>query len=53
MTTPLTAYLKGYHAGIASLGISVNPFKRGTEESNEWLRGYHEGYGVYDGGYPE
>ena len=45
MTTPLSAYLKGYHAGIACLGISLNPFKRGTDESNEWLRGYYEGYG--------
>lgn len=53
MTTPLTAYLKGYHAGLASLGIAANPFVRGSDESNEWMRGYHEGYGVYDGGYPE
>lgn len=42
--TPLTAYLKGYHAGLAELGILVNPFEWGTEQSNEWLRGYHEGY---------
>ena len=46
MTTPLTAYLKGYHAGIASVGISMNPFTRGTDESNDWLRGYYHGYGA-------
>lgn len=44
MTTPLTAYLQGYHAGLASLGIAANPFALGTENSNEWMRGYHEGY---------
>lgn len=44
MTTPLTSYLQGYHAGLAALGISANPFARGSEDSNEWMRGYHEGY---------
>lgn len=53
MTTPLTAYLKGYHAGLAALGISANPFKRGTEEHDDWCRGYYQGYTVYDGGLPE
>ncbi len=53
MTTPLTAYLKGYHAGIACLGITLNPFAWGTENSNEWLRGYREGYRGYDEGYTE
>lgn len=44
MTTPLTAYLRGFHAGLASIGISANPFVRGSDESNEWMRGYFEGH---------
>lgn len=47
--TPLTAYLKGYHAGLASLGITVNPYVRGMEDSDEWLRGYREGYRIDNG----
>lgn len=49
MTTPLTAWLKGYRAGLASLGITVNPYVRGTEDSDEWLRGYREGYRIDNG----
>jgi len=49
MATPLTAYLKGYHAGIASLGVTINPYASGTEEWADWLRGYSAGYRIYNG----
>lgn len=51
--TPLTAYLKGYHAGLACRGITANPFVWGSDDSNEWLRGYREGHRGYDEGYSE
>ena len=49
MTTPLTAYLKGYHAGLASLGITINPYAQDTKEWADWLRGYREGYRIDNG----
>lgn len=42
--TPLTSYLQGYHAGLASLGIAACPFAHDTEDRAAWLRGYFEGY---------
>lgn len=53
MATAPTAYLKGYHAGLACLGIAACPFAHDTEDRAAWLRGYHEGYRGYDEGNSE
>lgn len=37
------AYLSGYNKGNQGFVITVDPYRLGTTEHLEWIKGYHEG----------